>query len=167
MSAILPASGTIATSSRPATKVGASSIAPEASPTLHTWNRASPAGCRRHIERELAAENPAAYEPDLARTLNNLGALYDDAHRFANAEAALKEVDQLLLLPEAVDDYVEADADLIAPVELVSLARREGRGRRRSPSCSNALCSRPRTSSDGVRSRAPGNSSKIRISRGP
>ena len=44
----------------------------------------------RH-RRELAAQNPAAYRPDLAATLNNLGALYADAHRFADAEAALKE----------------------------------------------------------------------------
>ena len=43
------------------------------------------------IERELAAQNPAAYRPDLALTLNNLGALYGDTHRFAEAEAALKE----------------------------------------------------------------------------
>ena len=43
------------------------------------------------IERELAAQNPAAYRPDLAATLNNLGALYGDTHRFAEAEAALKE----------------------------------------------------------------------------
>ena len=41
--------------------------------------------------RELAAQNPAAYRPDLARTLNNLGDLYDDTHRFADAEAAFKE----------------------------------------------------------------------------
>src|SRR5271165_3893844 len=44
----------------------------------------------RH-RRELAAQNPAAYRPDLAATLNNLGALYADTHRFADAEAALKE----------------------------------------------------------------------------
>ena len=39
----------------------------------------------------LLAQNPAAYRPDLAQTLNNLGVLYDDTHRFADAEAALKE----------------------------------------------------------------------------
>ena len=42
----------------------------------------------RH-RRELAAQNPAAYRPDLAATLNNLGDLYDATHRFADAEAAL------------------------------------------------------------------------------
>ena len=41
--------------------------------------------------RGLAAQNPAAYRPDLVGTLNNLGSLYIDAHRFAEAEAALKE----------------------------------------------------------------------------
>jgi hypothetical protein len=39
------------------------------------------------IERELAVQNPAAYRPDLAMTLDNLGILYD-THRFAEAEAA-------------------------------------------------------------------------------
>ena len=43
------------------------------------------------IVRELAAQNPAAYRPDLALTLNSLGALYDDTHRFAEAEAAYRE----------------------------------------------------------------------------
>ena len=49
------------------------------------------------------------------KTRPPLGALYDNTRRFANAEAAL-------------NDYVDADADLIAPVELVSLAWREGPG---------------------------------------
>ncbi len=44
----------------------------------------------RH-QRELAAQNPAAYRPVLATTLNNLGNVYDDTHRFADAEAAYKE----------------------------------------------------------------------------
>ena len=39
----------------------------------------------------LAAQNPTAYRPDLAGTLNNLGNVYDDTHRFAEAEAAFKE----------------------------------------------------------------------------
>ena len=43
------------------------------------------------IWRELVAQNPAAYRPDLRSALNNLGVLYDDTHRFADAEAALKE----------------------------------------------------------------------------
>jgi Tetratricopeptide repeat len=41
--------------------------------------------------RSEAAQDPAAYPPDLAATLNNLGNLYDDTHRFAEAEATLKE----------------------------------------------------------------------------
>src|ERR1700722_6288323 len=41
--------------------------------------------------RELAAQNPAAYQPDLALTLNSLGTLYGTTQRFAEAEAALKE----------------------------------------------------------------------------
>jgi tetratricopeptide (TPR) repeat protein len=44
----------------------------------------------RH-RRELAAQNPTAYRPDLAATLNNLGALCRDVHRFSDAEAASKE----------------------------------------------------------------------------
>ena len=43
------------------------------------------------IRRALAAQNPAAYRPDLAQTLDSLGALYDDTHRLADAEAAYKE----------------------------------------------------------------------------
>ena len=43
------------------------------------------------IERELAAENPAAYRPDLAVTLNNLASLYRDMHRDSDAEAAEAE----------------------------------------------------------------------------
>ncbi len=41
--------------------------------------------------RELAAQNSAAYRPVLAATLNNLGLLYQDTHRFADAEAAYEE----------------------------------------------------------------------------
>jgi tetratricopeptide (TPR) repeat protein len=41
--------------------------------------------------RELAAQNPAAYQPDLALTLNSLATLYGTTQRFAEAEAALKE----------------------------------------------------------------------------
>ena len=49
--------------------------------------------CRRLLRRrrELAAQNPAAYRPDLANTLSNLGDLYRGTHRFADAEAAVKE----------------------------------------------------------------------------
>ena len=41
--------------------------------------------------RALAAQNPAAYRPDLAQTLNNLVIVYRQTHRFAEAEAAYKE----------------------------------------------------------------------------
>jgi tetratricopeptide (TPR) repeat protein len=41
--------------------------------------------------RSLAAQNPTAYQPDLAGTLSNLGLLYREMNRFADAEAALKE----------------------------------------------------------------------------
>jgi tetratricopeptide (TPR) repeat protein len=41
--------------------------------------------------RELVAQNPATYWPELAATLNNLGKLYRDMRRFAEAEAAYKE----------------------------------------------------------------------------
>jgi hypothetical protein len=43
------------------------------------------------IERELVAQNPAAYRPDLAMTLNNLASLYRDMHRDSDAEAAKAE----------------------------------------------------------------------------
>ncbi len=43
------------------------------------------------IERELAAQNPTAYRPDLATTLDNLGVLFRVTHRFADAEVAYKE----------------------------------------------------------------------------
>jgi hypothetical protein len=39
------------------------------------------------IWRELAAQNPAAYRPDLAQTLNNLASLYRDMHRNSDAKA--------------------------------------------------------------------------------
>jgi len=38
-----------------------------------------------------AGKDPAAYRPDLATTLNSLGSLYADMHRYSDAEAALKE----------------------------------------------------------------------------
>jgi hypothetical protein len=38
------------------------------------------------IDRELAAQNPAAYRADLVGPLNNLGLLYLNARRFAEAE---------------------------------------------------------------------------------
>jgi hypothetical protein len=43
------------------------------------------------IRRELAAQNPAAYRPDLARTFNNLALLYRVMHRDSDAEAAEAE----------------------------------------------------------------------------
>jgi tetratricopeptide (TPR) repeat protein len=42
-------------------------------------------------QRSLAKQNPSAYGPTLALTLNNIGSLYDDTHRFIEGEAALKE----------------------------------------------------------------------------
>jgi len=42
------------------------------------------------LRREVVAQNPA-YRPALAQTLTNLGALYEDTHRFGEAEAAYKE----------------------------------------------------------------------------
>jgi hypothetical protein len=39
----------------------------------------------------VAAQNPAAYRPELALTLTNLYVLYIDTHRFGEAEAAAKE----------------------------------------------------------------------------
>ena len=41
--------------------------------------------------RGLAAQNPAAYRPDLAMTLTNLATVYDETQRFGDAENALKE----------------------------------------------------------------------------
>ena len=41
--------------------------------------------------RTRATQNPAAYRPSLARTLNKLGDLYDDDDRLIDAEAAHKE----------------------------------------------------------------------------
>ena len=43
------------------------------------------------IHRRLAKSNPQAYEPDVAMTLNNLAALYDDIQRFDESEAMYKE----------------------------------------------------------------------------
>jgi tetratricopeptide (TPR) repeat protein len=40
---------------------------------------------------DLARANPAAYEPDVARTLNNLGNLFRDIQQLAEAEKAFKE----------------------------------------------------------------------------
>src|SRR5262249_49377688 len=41
--------------------------------------------------RDLAAGNPDAYRPDVAKTLNNLAILYRATQRLADAEAAYKE----------------------------------------------------------------------------
>ena len=43
------------------------------------------------IRRGLAAQNPAAYRPALAKTLINLGTVYRDTQRFGDAESAYKE----------------------------------------------------------------------------
>jgi hypothetical protein len=44
------------------------------------------------IQRELAAQNSAAYQRDLATTLGNLGLLYTGMQRFDDGEVALIEV---------------------------------------------------------------------------
>jgi hypothetical protein len=43
------------------------------------------------VQRELAAQNPGVYRPDFGRMLGNLGLLYRETGRFADAEAALRE----------------------------------------------------------------------------
>jgi hypothetical protein len=43
------------------------------------------------LYRQLAKENAAAYLPDVARTLNNLGILYRGTQRLKEAEAAYTE----------------------------------------------------------------------------
>jgi hypothetical protein len=43
------------------------------------------------IRRELAMQNPAAYRPDLATTLDNLSSLYRDMHRDSEAKAVEAE----------------------------------------------------------------------------
>jgi tetratricopeptide (TPR) repeat protein len=43
------------------------------------------------IHRGLAQANPAAYRPDLATTLSNLGRLHADEHRYAEARLAFEE----------------------------------------------------------------------------
>ena len=43
------------------------------------------------ICRQLAKANPAAYQPDVARTLNNLATLYSTTQRMKEAEAAYQE----------------------------------------------------------------------------
>ena len=47
------------------------------------------------IQRELAAQNPAAYWPYLVRTLNNLASLYRAAHRDNEAKAIEAEAFRL------------------------------------------------------------------------
>jgi tetratricopeptide (TPR) repeat protein len=53
--------------------------------------RRSPSKEAAGIPRELAAKNPAAYWPNLAGTLGELGLLYRETQRFADAEPVLKE----------------------------------------------------------------------------
>mgnify|MGYP003547311035 FL=1 len=42
------------------------------------------------IYKRLAKDNPQAYEPDLARSYNNLAVLYSDTQRFAESEQMYK-----------------------------------------------------------------------------
>ena len=53
---------------------------------LHSFESLGPS-----FRPALGAQNPAAYRPDLAETLNNLGLLFGSTNRSADAEAALKE----------------------------------------------------------------------------
>lgn len=48
------------------------------------------------VYRRLAAANPAAYEPDLAQSLNNLSIRLVEAGRRDEAERVWEEVAQLL-----------------------------------------------------------------------
>ena len=43
------------------------------------------------IFRRLSKENPAAYEPAVAKTLNNLAALYSNTQRFEESEMYFSE----------------------------------------------------------------------------
>ena len=43
------------------------------------------------ISRDLAAHDPGAYRPDVASMLNNLGSLYSDTGRLADADKAYSE----------------------------------------------------------------------------
>ena len=43
------------------------------------------------LYRRRAQQDPQAYEPDVARTLNNLAALYNNTQRFTDSEAMYKE----------------------------------------------------------------------------
>jgi hypothetical protein len=43
------------------------------------------------IRRELAAANPDRYRPDLAASLDNLGVMFSELGRPADAEAAQRE----------------------------------------------------------------------------
>jgi hypothetical protein len=57
----------------------------------HEYKRHGTVSLLAGIERELAAQNPAAYRLDLAATLTNRGVLYYDTQHFAAAEAAYSE----------------------------------------------------------------------------
>ena len=63
------------------------------------------------IRQRLAKDNPKAYEPDVAGTLNNLALLYSDTQRFTEAEDMYKqalEIYQRLAKdnPKAYEPYV-------------------------------------------------------------
>ena len=62
------------------------------------------------IRRRLAAANPAAFEPDLAGSLNNLGAMLSDLGRREEALTATTEaVDRYArLAPQAPARFTEA-----------------------------------------------------------
>ena len=71
------------------------------------------------ISRQLAKTNPAAYQPDVAMTLNNLGVLYYTTQRLKEAEAAFQEaLDSYRQLaktnPAAYQPYVAATLNNLA-----------------------------------------------------
>jgi hypothetical protein len=47
------------------------------------------------IQRDLAAQNPAAYRPDLANTLTNLANLYRKTHRLKKVKAVEYEISKM------------------------------------------------------------------------
>ena len=102
------------------------------------------------VLRDLAAQNPAAYRPDLANTLSNLGNYVNaETHRFGDAENAYKEA--LAILRDLAAQNPAAYRPDLAKTSAIwgtSMSKRIGSVtprmpiRRRSPSCA---ISPPRT----------------------
>ena len=71
------------------------------------------------IFRRQVQENPQAYEPDLASTLNNLAALYSNIQRFDESEAMYKEALEIRRRlaksnPQAYEPYVATTLNNLA-----------------------------------------------------